>query len=90
MTGGLCCWDARAARVQTEAGMQAPRGGVATETLRGPPSSLSDIIWTNGKGHRQLERITLPLQARSDTLYVPLTDGQACLYRHARIYSNSI
>lgn len=37
-----------------EAGQQLRRSTVA--------SSLSGIVWTNVKGHRQLGRITLPLQ----------------------------
>lgn len=48
---------------------------VAGLTPRSPAvsSSLSDIICTNSKGHRQPEHITLHLSALSDTLYGVLT-----------------
>lgn len=60
------------------------------------PSSLSDIIWANGKGHRRLKHITLPLRARSDTLSAAVADWQAhclctpCLRRSCKVYVHTL
>lgn len=68
---------------------------VAGLRLRRPTvaSALSDIIWTNSKGHGQLKHITLHLSACSDTLYGALTYCQAgcvCVLVCACMYCTQI